>query len=494
MNQRRIISASLTTLLIVVLLTFSFVQSKIIPIRKANEKMNKVLSAGGNVQVGVSKIDASLPVGTPLAGYNHGPRRVKSWPWPHVTKYTSFMSPSEGFIDPTWARCLVISNGVEKLAITTVDVIGSDATMLNLAYKYATQKGFSVPLDNTIMSAAHTHSGPGAITPELLWSLAPATDLIVTSLQEQLAQSIANCLVQAEKSLQSAQLGIGYSNIYNVTENRRSDFSPYVTRNTVDTNVGIIRVDTLDGKPLATLWNFAIHGTCMGSKSMLASGDIMGKVNQYIEQQLGGVSLFVNADAGDSDPTPESCSQKPEFYGAKVISAKVMQERANIQTFNQMDLKVSSRLIDFGPTNLNLTLQRVGNCTTGGILDVCSICASTIMRNVCDLNVHLDADWVENKPKFTAARITIGGNNHVLVTNPGETLTEVGGWIRSDMSQLGFTGAGLLFGYSNNHMGYFASPREYAVGGYEGLLTFWGYDTALKIRENSKLVMQDVRQ
>lgn len=37
-----------------------------------------------------------MPVGAPLAGYNHGERRVKNWPIPHFTKYTTFMNPSVG--------------------------------------------------------------------------------------------------------------------------------------------------------------------------------------------------------------------------------------------------------------------------------------------------------------------------------------------------------------------------------------------------------------
>ena len=41
-------------------------------------------------------LKATAPVGAPLAGYNHGERRVKNWPVPHFTKYTTFMNPSVG--------------------------------------------------------------------------------------------------------------------------------------------------------------------------------------------------------------------------------------------------------------------------------------------------------------------------------------------------------------------------------------------------------------
>jgi len=41
-------------------------------------------------------------------------------------------------------------------------------------------------------------------------------------------------------------------------------------------------------------------------------------------------------------------------------------------------------------------------------------------------------------------------------------------------------------------MGYFATEREYDVGGYESLLTFWGVDTAERIRTNCTLVAKKV--
>jgi hypothetical protein len=46
----------------------------------------------------------------------------------------------------------------------------------------------------------------------------------------------------------------------NVTHNRRSGISPYVNSTTIDPNVGVLKIDKADGTPLATLWNFAVHG------------------------------------------------------------------------------------------------------------------------------------------------------------------------------------------------------------------------------------------
>ena len=50
---------------------------------------------------------------------------------------------------------------------------------MRLAYNMAAAKGFNIPFENVAMFGSHSHSGPGAITPEMLWAFAPATDLLV---------------------------------------------------------------------------------------------------------------------------------------------------------------------------------------------------------------------------------------------------------------------------------------------------------------------------
>jgi hypothetical protein len=64
--------------------------------------------------------------------------------------------------------------------------------------------------------------------------------------------------------------------------------------------------------------------------------------------------------------------------------------------------------------------------------------------------------------------------------------------VRKDVQNLGFDN--LVFaGYSNDHMGYFATSREYEVGGYESLLTLWGEGTASKVRQSMNMVASKVK-
>jgi len=450
-----------------------------------------VISIEAQFQAGVSKVDGTPPIGVPLAGYNHGKRRVPHWPLPSFNNYTTFMEPSVGILDPSWVKCLVIDDGNgERFAFVTMDAIGADGNIEELAYLMASQQGFSVPLEKIVFSGSHTHSGPGALSPEMLWALAPATDVLVPTVQKLYASALAKAMLEAEKALQPAKIDIGMGILIDVTVNRRAP-NPWLRKDTIDPNLGVMRIDTSDGKPLAILWNFAMHGVCYGPDNMNFSSDIAGATCNAIEELMGGVALFVNGDAGDIDPSGEVCgcsNGECSFSGAKKIASSIQNVAQSLNPTPKATIRSASQVIPFGSTNLNLTLERLKNCTHGGPLDICTIC----WYLHCDANLHLPESWVEENPRFTALNFLINGKKTAMVTMPGEALVELGWWIRNDTQNMDFDQTFLL-GYSNNHLGYFATPNEYEYGGYESTLTLWGEETAAMVRNACLAVLNQVK-
>jgi len=318
---------------------------------------------------------------------------------------------------------------------------------------------------------------PGALSPAFLWSVAPATDLYVPKIGRMFAESIAKALLEAEKNLEPALMDIGMGNLTGVTHNRRN--SPWVNYGTIDPHLGVIRVDKADGTPLATVWNYAIHGICYDAPNMKFCSDVMGSVCDWIESNIGGVALFMNGDAGDVNPIfSVCCNNGPNFSGGPVIGKAVQTVRDGLNPTNVVSMMSHSQKVPFGPTNLNLTLDRLDNCTRGGPLDIYRICV--ILD--CDANIHLPSSWLPENPVFNAVKFTIHGVNSVIVSIPGEALVELGWQIRNDTQDLHFTNT-FLQGYTNDHLGYFATANEYEWGDYEGLLTFWGIGTADRIRK-----------
>jgi len=243
-------------------------------------------------------------------------------------------------------------------------------------------------------------------------------------------------------------------------------------------NLGVISIDAQDGTPLVTLWNYAIHGICYDAPNLNFTSDVMGAVSDWVEENVGGVAMFWNGDAGDVNPIfSVCCVDGPVWSGGKVIGPHIQALRETLKPSNNATIKSYATYVPFGSTQLNLTLARLDNCTRGGPLDICTMC--TFLR--CDENPELGSAWIEDDPKFSAFSLQVNGINTAVVSIPGEALVALGFAIRRDMAELGFDQT-FLAGYSNNHMGYFAPSDEYDIGGYESLLTFWGSHTANKVR------------
>ncbi|MEI6248952.1 MAG: hypothetical protein WCP67_10440, partial [Verrucomicrobiota bacterium] len=69
----------------------------------------------------------------------------------------------------------------------------------------------------------------------------------------------------------------------------------------IDPQIGLLRLDRLDGSNLALLYNFACH-PIMNPPSSGNSADYPGIASAIIEEQLGGTAFFIQGCAGDINP------------------------------------------------------------------------------------------------------------------------------------------------------------------------------------------------
>jgi len=70
----------------------------------------------------------------------------------------------------------------------------------------------------------------------------------------------------------------------------------------VDRQIGLIRLEKLDGTPIALIANYAMHGTVLGGKYLEISGDGPGVVAAYVSKKIGAPMLYVNGAAGNLAP------------------------------------------------------------------------------------------------------------------------------------------------------------------------------------------------
>src|SRR5262249_40806213 len=132
--------------------------------------------------------------------------------------------------------------------------------------------------------------------------------------------------------------------------------SPYVTRDTIDDELGVFRIDHRDGSPMALLWNFAIHGTALKESNLEYSADIMGGVSKYVEQKLGVTSLFVNGAEGDV--APDANYLEGIGHDSPIIGDKIVEIYQGIAPSAETELRVVNERVPFGNATIDFTLNR----------------------------------------------------------------------------------------------------------------------------------------
>jgi hypothetical protein len=431
------------------------------------------------LRAGVAKVALSLPTGTPLAGYGSATRRL---PFPDLDPFNGFtyFKPATGQMDVLFAKALVMANDTTKIGIVTVDSVGILSDLVDRIHEKAVSLGATIPRENLVVSASHTHSGPGTQTKLKFWEMA-GTDLLFTPLRDAFVNDCAQALVNAEQNLQLAKFGSASDLLAGVTVNRRVGVSPNVTPGTVDEELGVIRIDKADGTPLALVWNFAIHGTAYGADNLEFSGDVIGAVSHNVEADLGIPALFANGAEGDTSPNGQGATGIGQI--APLIAQKIATIHAGIVTSSQIALQCVSHVEPFGKATLDLSLNRL----PAGSVDLDLAKLLTIL-NLGHVAFKMNKNWFENDFRFQAIRM----NDTLIVPVPGEPIFFVGKAMKLEGKALGFNRV-FIFGLSNGHMAYITDEAEYNIGGYEAIATFFGPHTADKVRAAAKTQMMLVR-
>ena len=418
------------------------------------------------LRAGVASVALNLATATPLAGYGALTRRLNPPDLNPLNGYT-FFKPATGAIDSLHAKALVLANDNAKVGFLTVDAVGILGELVDRIHAKAVSMGSTLDRGQLVVSASHTHSGPGSLTSLHFWELA-GSDLLHAPLRDVFVARCAEALITAEINLQPAKLGLASSPLTGVTTNRRAGVSPAITAGMVDTDLGVIRIDKTNGAPLAVLWNFAVHGTAYDATNLKFSADVMGAASNQVETALGVPALFANGAEGDTAPAATGAAGITLLV--PLIANKVVAIHTGIVPQASVTLRTASEVVPFGKATLDLTLSRLAAGSTD--LDI-----PTLISTSAGIPIKMGPDWFENNYRFQAIRI----NDTLIVPVPGEPIFFVGQAMKTESLALGFSRV-FIFGLSNGHMAYITTEAEYNIGGYEGIATFFGPKTADKVR------------
>ncbi len=194
---------------------------------------------------------------------------------------------STGVHRDLYARALVLDDGGSRVAFVAMDVAGVPIEAVR-AVRARAERLTGIPATHLVISSTHSHT-----TPDFIMGIPP--ELGVYSAY--FAELVAGAVFEAANRLQSARVGFGQGALPGWTVNRQYPKSP------VDTEVGVLRVDTAQGRPIAHAVNFACHGVSDGGQYLDWSPDFPGAVSASLEAGYpGSVALFIQGAGGDIHP------------------------------------------------------------------------------------------------------------------------------------------------------------------------------------------------
>lgn len=238
---------------------------------------------------GVARIDITPPVGFRMQGMM---RRTGG---------------SVGVESQLLATALVFTDNNTKVAIIDCDIFGFDMR-LDIEIRNSIGNRIGTSSKNVLLGYTHTHHAPCTVRgtnggvhdvggdPQEMRAL----DAYIFNLVGMLTGLAA--MADNDSQPARAAAGRGTAAVAINREEQTPDGLIVVGRNPdgiTDHSVDVLRVDDLDGNPIAVLTSYAAHPVVMGLDTYVISQDFPGVVRNVVEQVTGATCLFLTGAAGD---------------------------------------------------------------------------------------------------------------------------------------------------------------------------------------------------
>lgn len=414
------------------------------------------------LSAGIARADITPPVGIRSSGFaSRGP----------LTRHH----------DPLLATALVLADTAPgTLALLTCDLIGLDADTVAEVRAVVTART-GIPGEQVMISCTHTHYGPDAFRAH--------DDPLVQAYRANLIHVLAGLVEEAAHNPRPAQLGVGWGQS-DIGVNRREklpDGRVILGQNPggpVDRAVGVLRIDSIDGKPLACLVNFQTHPVSQGSQTDHISADYPGRMREMVEQITGVPCLFLQGACGDVNALIMAPGYEPARTLGTRLGGEVVRIWETIAPAPMAGLATASTTvalpgIRYGSPeaaaaraqNLAVELERLrGEAAAEGMIAWCERRLERARQAVQSWQggAAMPAIQAEVQAWCVGERLRRPGDlesgaNLAVVGAPGEIFTEIGQRVKSG-SPFAHTFFGAL---TNGYIGYVPMPAAYVDGGYE---------------------------
>jgi len=417
------------------------------------------------LRVGVSQVDITPPAGLAMTGY------------------IARLGNAVGVHDPLYAKALVFDDGRQRAALISCDVLAFDRHFVT-AVRAAIERQTGFPGANLLIACTHTHAGPATI-------FLRDCGEVDRAWMEELRRRLVAVLAAAQEDLQPARVGFGRGYLADRSQNRRQP------GDVMDPEVGVLRVDRADGRPLAIALNFACHPTTLGPDNLLYSADYPGYTARQIEAATGATSLFLTGAIGDVGPVQVGDDAAAEALGGAVADAALA---VLPQIACQADARVAVAAETLELPLLPLpSLREVEQAARASRvhLQVAEAAGEVILARIQRAMLGWAEDTLAGLRLNSLAR-TVAAEVQVirigdvwLVGVPGELFVEPGLAIKRGLQPH----PAFVCGYANDDIGYLPARAAYARGGYEinDAYKYYGYPAALAPEAGEAVVAAALR-
>lgn len=487
-------------------------------------------TSGGSFKAGAAAVEFTPPKGYPLAGFGGGERRINfplwwglGWPgrlslawkrWKHETgEPACLLAPAAGAHDALLAKALVlVPESGPPFAIVRLDAIESSARLHDEVSALVADLGFKK--DTVVVAATHTHSGVGGFIDMPLAELL-AMDLYRRETEARIAKAAADAIRAAHAAARPA--AIGFTRVRDddgagkarIARNRRAGRQKS-DEEQLDKDVELVVLRELDGKPIATLLNYAVHPTILGTPNRYFSSDLVGPAEAAISSAAGGgEALFLNSAEGDVGPRAGTGGLREVQREGEAFAAVCSGAFSSVVLSPRVELSTALGTKEFGDPYIFFTpgdreAFHAGDSGAGKwITAPLTLPVNLLVWILGFTNVRVAITWTlsvgavvdfssygdASRFRGGGVRIKAGAEDVFLFAAPCEATHTVGLELKKRARAKGATRV-LVLGLADDAMSYVATREEYFEGGYEATMTLFGPETEEKLYDLERGVLE----
>lgn len=393
--------------------------------------------------------------------------------------------PAKHIHDELHARCLVLDDGSQKLAIVICDILGMPREVVDSAKDRITAST-GIPDSHILIAATHTHSATTARgAAGVMWQDE------LTEYQKFLAGRIADGVQRATNHLEPAVLGWGRAAEPTEVFNRRWEVTdPALLKNPfgemdkvrmnppsgsaalvrpagpTDPEIGFLSVKTTAGQPIALVANYSLHyvgGVPQGE----VSADYFGYVCRNLEQKFHRdgdvpfVGMLTNGTSGDINNINfrERGPRRKPYEKMKEVARKVADQIIKAEAAVEYD---SSIRLNAAAIDLDLKLRKP---TAETLAYLKKTAAEQAPEANTKEKIYLDRlTKLKDGPSSITARLQVLKiGEQTMSAIPFETFVEIGLELK-DRTPFKQT---FTVELANGWYGYLPTPAQHLRGGYE---------------------------